>query len=363
MNKLTVLATLALAALAAPALRADLKADLDAAALVQPGDHAKWVQARDRIVALGAPALDDLAKAAAAENWTARGWTRALAAESARLRIAQPELAPQVDNPRGIDPQHYRQTRLAAPVCRRDLARLGTQGVPLLLERWRWTLDARPFSEGETGKAEREELARALLAVPGQLADSRAQFAMLLAMRDDTISALWRQDAAVSYAQCAGSAALETLGMVIDDAQQPLEVRLGCAWALGRVPTAAALDAIKQRLNDARITGGDNGPALTRALVNGISILGSKWGWQARGADEQQTGDAIRKDCALLLVATIKQHPAESAQIADALANVAWQASLGWVQDLSKDTDATQEVRAAALKCMEPLKMALEREK
>ncbi len=363
MTKLTLITALALAALLAPALHADLKADLDAAAQVQPGDHANWVKARDKIVALGAPALDELAKAAAIENWTAKGWTRALVAESARLRIEKPELAPQVDSPRGINPEHYLKTRLAAPVCRRDLARLGTQGVPLLLERWRWTLDAKPFSEGEPGKAEREELARALLAVPGQLADSRAQYALLLVLRDETTSAQWRQDAAVSYGQCAGSTALEPLGMLLDDARQPLQVREGCAWALGRVPTAAALDAIKHRLNDARITGGETGPALTRALVNGISILGSKWGWQARAVSEQDTGNAIRKDCAELLVATIKQQPQEASQIADALANVAWQESLAWVQDLSKNAEVTAETREAALKCIEPLKMALEREK
>ncbi|MBX3473053.1 MAG: hypothetical protein KF754_01565 [Planctomycetes bacterium] len=354
-------ALLALTALLAPALAADLATDLDTAARVQPGDHANWVKARDRVVAHGPDAVAELAKAAAAEHWTAEGWVRALTAEVARLRIARPELATAVDSPRGIDPAFYGMTRLGKPYCRRDFAQLGKEGVPLLLERMRWTLDATPFSEGEAGALEKEALATSLLQVPGQLADTRARFALLDAAKNAELPANWRQDAAVSYGQTGGEPALASLGAILDDAKQPLAVREACAWAMGRVPEAASLDAIKLRLNDDRITGGNTGIALVRALVNGAGILGNAWGWQARGMAALEKGNQIRRDCALLMIETLKKHPAEHETIANALVQIELRDSLGWLQDLSQDGQAAQVVRDAALKCIDPLKDALNR--
>lgn len=354
------LAILALTLLA-PALSADLATDLDNAARVQPGDHANWVKARDIVVGHGTDALAELATAAAAENWTAEGWVRALTAEVARLRIAKPDLATAVDNPRGVDPEFYSITRLGKPYCRRDFAQLGKEGAPLLLERLRWSLNARPFSEGEAGLAEKEALATSLIQVPGQVADTRARFAMLVVLRDADLPANWRQDAAVSYGQTGGEAALVELGAMLDDAKQPLALREACAWAIGRVPQAASVEALKLRLNDPRINGGETGPALVRAMINGVGILGNAMGWSARGMAEQPKGDAIRRDCALLLVATLKQHPAEHEIIANALVQIELRDSLGWLEDLSTDAEAAQAVKDAALKCIAPLKDTLSR--
>jgi hypothetical protein len=93
-----------LACLAAPAF-ASLKEDLDAAAKVPAGDHAAWTRAREKLVVAGTEALKELQAAGAADQWTPEGWTRALAAECARLRIEKPEQAAKVDSPRGVDPQ------------------------------------------------------------------------------------------------------------------------------------------------------------------------------------------------------------------------------------------------------------------
>ncbi|MCL4729899.1 MAG: hypothetical protein KJ044_05600 [Planctomycetes bacterium] len=359
----TTFAMLTLAALLAPALAADLKTDLDAAARAQPGDHAGWVKARDRVIAHGQAALPEVRQAAAPEHWTAEGWMRALVAEVARLRLEKPELARTVDEPRGLDPAFYGITRLGKPYCRREFAQFGVEGVPLLLERWRFSLLARPFSEGEAGVAEKEALATSLLQVPGQVGDTRARFAMLAALRDTTLAANWRQDAAVSYGQTGGEAAIGDLAAILDDARQPLAVREGCAWAIGRVPSATAVEAYRLRLEDDRLTGGENGPALVRAMLNGVGILGSAWGWKARGADQQEKGDRIRNDCARLLVDTLKRHPAEHALVANGLVLVELKDSLKWLQDLAADTGASPAVKEAALQCSVVLQDALARVK
>jgi len=359
----TTFAILTLSALLAPALCADLKTDLDNAALVQPGDHANWVKARNIVIGHGADALAQLTEAAKPENWTAQGWVRALAAEVARLRISQPELAAKVDTPRGINPEFYTSTRLGKPFCRRDFAQLGTEGVPLMLERLRWTLNANPFSEGDAGALEKEALATSLIEVPGQLADTRARFAMLVVLRDAELPANWRQDAAVSYGQTGGEAALEELGAVLDNARKLLAVREACAWAIGRVAENASVEALRLRLADARLTGGDNGPALVRAMVSGLGTLGGAWGWNARGAAQLEKGNQVRRECAQLLLETLKQHPAEHEVIGNAFVQVELRDSLGWLEDLSKDAEAAQVVKDAALKCIAPLKDALNRAK
>lgn len=354
-------AALLIALMLAPAAFAGVSEDLDAAAKVRAGDHAAWIKARDKLVGGGDAVLEDLKAAAADKNWTAEGWTRALAAETARLRIQKPDLAKQVDAPRGIDPEFYLKTRLAKPVCQRDFTHMGAEAVPLLVERYRYTLDAKPFSEGEAGNLERETLARALLATPGQAADARARFALAEVLKNNTLPELWRQDAAVSYGQSGGKEAVSLLGMVIDDGKQPQAVRQGCAWALGRVPQTEALEAIRARLGDGRITGGETGPAMVRALVNGLGVLGSSWAWKARGETEKARAEAIREGCARLLVDTLKNHPAESAQISEALVLTAWNDSLGWLEELAKDK--AENLRAAAAACIAPLKEALAREK
>lgn len=356
----TTLAILALTLLA-PALCADLATDLDNAARVQADDHANWVKARDRVVAHGPEAVAELTKAASAENWTADGWARALTAEVALLRITKPELATAVDSPRGVDPAFYGITRLGKPYCRRDFAQLGKEGTPLLLERWRWTLNAKPFSEGDAGLAEKEALATSLLQVPGQLADTRARFALLDALKNAELPVNWRQDAAVSYGQTGGEAALVELCAVIDDARQPLALREACGWAIGRVAEPASVEAIKTRLNDAKITGGENGVALVRALVTGAGILGNAMGWQARGTANREKANEVRRDCALLMLETLKKHPAEHEVIANALVQIEWRDSLGWLEDLTTDSETAQAIKDAALKCIGPLKDTLSR--
>lgn len=352
-----------LALLAAPVV-AGVKEDLDSAARVAAGDHAAWARARDKLVAAGEPALNELEAAGAAGQWTAANWPRALAAESARLRIQKPEHAAKVDNPRGIDPAFYGITRPGKPFCQRDFAQLARDGcVPLLLERWRYSLDAKPFSEGDAGKLERDALARALLAAPGQVGDTRARFVMLEALRNATLPDEWRQDAAVSYGQTGGETALADLGAMIDDGKQPLPVREAAAWALGRVPEKAALDAIRTRLGDSRITGGESGPAMVRALANGAGILGSAWGWKARGETAQEKANEIRKACATVLVETLKQHPAEVGAISDALVLVAWRESAAWLQEIAASKESSEALKAGAQKCADALKPALAREK
>jgi hypothetical protein len=135
---------------------------LDEAAKVQPGNHAEWIAVRDQIVGMGEQALPALRDAGAEVNWTEQGWVRAMAADACRLRIENAQAAATVDNPPGLRPERYSMFRKPAPMCDRDFNHLPKGTVPLLLERYRWTMEKQDFSEGAAGQAEREALGTAI---------------------------------------------------------------------------------------------------------------------------------------------------------------------------------------------------------
>lgn len=347
-----------LGVLLAPAVFAsEIDALLDEAAAVKPGDSKAWVAARDKITVLGTDAVPELTAAAVDANWTSDGWVRAMAAEVCRLRIQSPDTAAAVDKPRGLDPERYKLFRKPMPLCHRDLRYLGKEGVPLLLERWRWTFESHAYSAGTAGAAERECFARAILAVPGEVADTRARFAMEAALRDIALPVLWRSDAAVSLGQTGGKEALAVLMELFDSAEQPVEVRAGCGSAMGRVAHMDAAKALKDRLQADGLQ-----VELQRAVINGIGILGNSWGWQSRGVMQQAAGDAIRAECADMLVGAIEDMLTEADYISRALGEVAWEASLEAVAQLMSNHES-EAVRNAAKVCHEPLKVAIDRNK
>ncbi len=357
------LALTALLALLAPIAAAQqLDALLDEAAKVQPGNHNGWTGIRDQIVAQGESALPALTQAAASANWTAEGWVRAMVAEACRLRIQHPEYATVVDNPPGIDPQHYRMFRKPVPFCQRDFNHLPKAAVPLMLERFRWTLEKQDYSQGEAGMAEREALATALLHAPGHHADTRARFALEAALGDAGLADKWRQEAAVSLGKTGGTGAIKALTAILDKGTEPVAVREAAAWAIGRVADTAAYTALQSRLTGTELTAGEHGRRLARAMINGVGILGSRAAWQARGVMVANMGERVQQDCARLLVDQLKARPAEAELIRDQLSVVALEESLAWVQTLAAEGE-TDDIKNAAKACIEPLKLTLSRYK
>jgi hypothetical protein len=354
MKTIAILVALTLA----PALfAADVESLLDNAAAVKAGDSKAWLEARDKLVALGADALPALRAAGADEKWTADGWVRAMVAQGCVLRLESADLAAEVDSPKGLNPEHYKLARKPEPYCQMELARRGSVITPLLLERWRWTFESFPYSTGADGKAERECFGKALLFAPGQTADVRARFALEAALRDGTLPEEWRQHAAVSFGQTGGKAALEVLTELFDDEKQPAGVREGCGWAIGRVAAVESAEALKVRLAADGLT-----VELKRALLTGVGILGSVWGWKSRGVMHQLEGEQVREQCADMLVEAIKTMPLEANAISNALSLTAWDASVDAVQELV-DNGETAEIRDAAKTCIEPLKIAVARNK
>jgi hypothetical protein len=333
----------------------DLDAALDALAAVKPGDAAAYQTARERVLAFGKDAIPALAERAAPDRWTAAGWVRAMAAEACRLRLANPELAEAVDRPAGLDPAKYRQFRLPEPMCLPELAHRGSDAVPLLLERWRWTFDEHPYSEGEAGTREREVFRQAILAVPGRAADARARHFLAETLGAATLPDGWRQEAAVSLGMTGGAAALPKLTGLLDDGSKPPTVREACARALGRIADVSALDAIRARV------GAERDPQTRRSYLQGLGILGSAWGWQSRGKATAATADQVRSGCAELLVQMLHQHPEESESIGQSLGMTAWPASLKSVETLAADGSASAEARAAASTILPGLRKALSR--
>ncbi|MCC7508748.1 MAG: hypothetical protein IT464_05205 [Planctomycetes bacterium] len=363
MNLLRTIVPAFIAVLLAPMVAAQDAATidllLDDAAKIEPGDAEAWVKLRDQIVAFGEGALPALKVAGADEKWTEQAWPRALAAEACRARIELPQFVEVVERPPGINPEHYAKFRKPAPTCVRELVHPGKQLVPMLLERWRWTLDQHAFSKGEAGKAERDALAHALLYAPGFHADTRARFALLAVLNDKALPDSWRSDAAVSYGQTGGRDALKVLNAFVDDGGNPLALREACAGAIGWVAEDAAYDAIEARLANTELPGHAR---LIPALVNGLGILGARLGWQARGVMAKEQGERIRENCARLLVATLKAHPLHGAFIGQQLQVVAWDKSLDWIKELSKDGE-NEAVRNAARDIIDPLTLTLSRYK
>src|SRR5690606_15086136 len=103
------------------------------------------------------------------------------------LRIEKPETAALADAPEGLKPEKYKMFRKPEPLCQRELAAIGLDAAPLLLERWRWTFDAYAFSAGKDGEMERNCFARAIMFVPGNVGDRRARFALEDALRDASL--------------------------------------------------------------------------------------------------------------------------------------------------------------------------------
>ena len=327
---------------------ADLDVALDAMAAVRPDNAAGYAAARDRVLAFGRDAIPALQARGAADQWTAAGWVRALAAESCRLRLADPGLAAAVDRPAGLDPAQYRQFRLPEPICNAELARRGSAAVPLLLERWRWTFAEHPFSAGDAGEKEREALRSAIL----QQGDARARHFLAEVLGTAGLPDSWRGQAAVSLGMAGGTGALPILTRTLDDRAQPVAVREACARGLGRVADPAALDAIRSRLGEADVR---------RSLLQALGLLGSAWGWDARGAARAPTADLVRRGCADALMGALRQAPEESAAIGTALSMTAWPDSLGAVEALASDATATAAQRAAAGAVLPGLKQSLAR--
>jgi hypothetical protein len=327
---------------------------LDAMAAVPPGDYARYQTERARVLALGADAVPLLKIRGAADQWTATGWVRAMAAESCRIRLESPALAAGADRPRGLDPKEYLMFRRPQPTCAAEMSRMGSAAVPLFIERWRWTFDAFAFSDGEAGGAEREAFRLAILELPGRVADARGRFFLEETLRSAGWPQGWRAAAAVSLGACGGADALVPLQALLGDAAAPVAVREACARGLGRIPDVRALDALRSRLG---VEGEDL--QVIRSTFAGLGWIGSRWGWASRGAAVAAAADTVRKGVAEALVGGLKQFPSESETIGRALALTAWPDSLPAVEALL--SDPSPAVRAAAQSVLDPLRSSLQR--
>jgi hypothetical protein len=346
---LTVLLSLLLAQ------AAGLDSALDRLAAVTPGDGASYVAAREKVLAFGKDAISELAVRSGPERWTEAGWVRALAAESCRLRLADPDLAAAVDRPEGLDPARYRLFRHGEPTILASLAKRGAGAVPLLIERWRWTFDLLAYSEGAAGDKERETLRNAILALPGRVSDTRARHFLSDVLGSTDLRDAWRGGAAVSLGVVGGLPALPRLTGLLDDTTLSSAVREACARALGRIPDPSALEAIRTRLAN------EKDAQVRRSFVQGLGILGSAWGWESRGKEVASVADAVRAGCAETLVEAILRHPAEAETLGVALAMTAWEPSLKSVESLAGDATASADVKTAAESILPKLRLALSR--
>jgi hypothetical protein len=117
-----------------------------------------------------------------------------------------------------------------------------------------------------------------------------------------------------------------------------------------------ALDAIRTRIAGEK-------DAQVRRSFHGLGLLGSAWGWEARGKETAGLADSVRTGCADALVDALKKYPAESETIGLALSMTKWAASLTAVESLATDASVAEEVRAATGKVLPALRQALSRKR
>lgn len=338
------------------AVAADVDAALDAMAASKPGDAAAYVGARAKILALGRSAVPLLESRGAAASWTAAGWVRAAAAEACRVRLVNPEVAGEVDRPAGLDPAVYGKFRRPMPLCLRDFVHRGADTIPLLIERWRWTLSEMKFSDGDAGKAERETFLRAIVETPGQVADGRARHFLAAILADGAADVELRHQAGISLGQTGGVEAIAPLTAILDDARAAERARVGSALGLGRVADPAALDAIRARLDGAK-----DQVEILRALLTALGNLGSSWAWESRGRQAAATAATIRAGCAETLVTWVKNSPQEKEALTRALLMVAWPASVDALRAAGRDSAASAATKSLADEIAERLEASLKR--
>lgn len=321
-------------------------------AAVRPGDHARYLELRGPILAAeGAKAaLEALSQG----DWTEETWTLRAVSAALALRLGHPDLAAAVDRPLGVDPAHYAKFRKPAPMVEPELARLDASAWPLLIERYRWLLAERPYSEGEAGEAERRCLRAALISVIGRAGDPRAQY-FLRALLDDGAAPLDdRRHAALALGRCAQGQGLEVLAARLSDRDLPSEIREACARGVGQVYSLSSLEILKSVLTD-------EDAAVRRSAISGLGQLGNAWVWDAlarQGKGEAE--EAVRTGCASALVEALAQWPGEAEAVSTALCLTAWPGSAEALRPMLDS--AKPELRTAAERVLPLLEKAIERQ-
>ncbi len=315
---------------------------VQAAATAPAGDAQSYTAARAEILVRADLAGLDAIAADQALSWQARTVAAACAA-----RLRDPALATSVEAPRGLDRETYLRFRKPKPICEPDLVRCGAVAVPLFIERFVWTAEQYPFTEGPEGVREREVYRRALLAATGRLGGPEAGAFLETVLRDVEQPVELRRAAALSFGQAAGAAAHASLVELLD-ASVPALVREACARGLGHVPTRDAAAALT-----ARVTGEED-ETVRQSLVYALGNLGSAWAWDSRAnADAAAASLAlqVRADCAAGLLAALRAHPEDASTLGTAFALVAWPASLQALE-LQYGSDAAVDAAIATIQPM-----------
>lgn len=329
----------------------------------------EYVAARVQLVGLGDAARATLEKRLQSATWTEASWNDLAVATIAHAHLAHPDVVSRVAKLEGLDPTHYLARRHPAPECARELKALGAHAVGPLLELYLKTFERYPFTTPATvpaaargrkaddlAREERSALRQGIVTALAETRHPAALFVCKAVARDAAEDAAARLQAAEGLGTIGTKASLQELTALHADAATPAEVKLAALRGAARVPTADACAFLEGRLA--------SGSADERhQAAVALGAFGSAHGWQARGAEMQKTGDALRLRAATKLVDAIRtadaQAPADA--LVDALGMIAHPDSVAALEAVANDARVSDANRAVAQQALERVKTAVAR--
>ncbi len=329
--------------------QAQAPAETDGLTRMADAKGAEYVEARQALITR-VGVLAELDKTLEA-RWSDESFTKLAMATIARSHIARPDLVEKVNHLRGLDASFYKERRRPDPEASSELRRFGADAVGPMLELYLKTFDGYGFSKDDAEKAAKEKTALrvGIVIALSQSGHPSAFFVCREVARNASEEEGVRSQAIEGLGDIGTREAFAELTRIFADREGINEnLRLAAVRGVGAVPSATALDFLKERLAS------ENASERRTAVVS-IGQLGSNWAWDARGEAAKATGDGIRRDAAAALVGAIGKLGEECGdQIIEALATVAHESSIELLTEKAAES-------ATAKNALERVKIAVER--
>jgi hypothetical protein len=235
---------------------------------------------------------------------------RAIAAEIAKAKVADPQAFEAVRKARGVRREFYGQRRNPVPTAGRELRALGPSALWAMVDAL--AFDAPP--RDGLSDAEWTALTVGLIEAVGVLRDPRSGPVLGAVFASGPPAPRVAKAAAVALGRLCGDA---ELGLLAKHTEAGDARRLAAIHGLGECKRVESVDRL------AALLAVETDAATVEALASALGAVGSSWAWTAMGPQAEARGLAVRKTAATALVAAYAQRSREArASLGRALAAV-----------------------------------------
>lgn len=224
---------------------------------------------------------------------------RAIAAEIAKAKIAEPAAFEAVRKVRGVRREFYGQRRNPVPAAGRELRALGPSALWAMVDALAFDAPARDGLSDDEWTA----LTVGLIEAVGVLRDPRSGPVLGAVFESGASAPRIAHAAAMALGRLCGDAELGLLAKHIEagDAR-----RLAAIHGLGECKRVESVDKL------ATLLAMETDAATIEALASALGAVGSSWAWKAMGPQSEARGLAVRKAAATALVAAFARRPGET---------------------------------------------------